>query len=184
MTDKRKEWVSALADGELAGSELASALDSLRNDPELQASWSRYHLISDALHSNLESNVALDLRERVSMALENEPTILAPQKRKQRPWLRHVASLAVAASVSGVAVIGFQQMNVVESGAPTATMAEVTQAQNFVRREIQPVTVTAEKDNSKQLEPYLVDQHEYSVSSGVNGMVPYVRIVGHRQAAE
>lgn len=184
MTDKRKEWISALADGELAESELARALDALRNDKALQTSWSHYHLISDALHSNLESRVALDLHERVSMALENEPTILAPQQRKRRPWVRHVASLAVAASVSGVAIIGFQQMNVVESGAPVATMAEVTQPQNFVRRELQPVTVAAEKDNSNQLEPYLVDQHEYSVSSGVNGMVPYVRIVGHRQAAE
>jgi sigma-E factor negative regulatory protein RseA len=184
MADDKREWISALADGELAGSELARALDALRNDQALQASWSRYHLISDALHSNLESRIALDLHERVSMALESEPTILAPRQRKQRPWLRHVAGLAVAASVSGVAVIGFQQMNVVESGAPTATMAEVTQPQNFVRRELPPITVAAEKDNSKQLEAYLVDQTEYSVSSGVNGMVPYVRIVGHRQAAE
>lgn len=184
MSDVRKEWVSALADGELAGSELARALDALRNDRALQTSWSRYHLISDALHSNLESQVALDLHERVSRALDSEPTILAPQSKKRRPWVRHVASLAVAASVSGVAVIGFQQMNVAESGAPTATMAEVTQPQNFVRRELPPITVAAEKDNSKQLEPYLVDQTEYSVSSGVNGMVPYVRIVGHRQAVE
>jgi sigma-E factor negative regulatory protein RseA len=184
MTDERKEWISALADGELAGRELDRALDALRTDQALQASWSRYHLISDALHSNLESKVTLDLHERVSRALDNEPTILAPQQHKRRPWVRHVASLAVAASVSGVAIIGFQQMNAPESGAPTATMAEVTQPQNFVRRDIQPVTVAAEKDNSQQLEPYLVDQHEYSVSSGVNGMVPYVRIVGHRQAAE
>lgn len=182
MADERKEWISALADGELADSELARALDALRNDRALQISWSRYHLISDALHGNLESKVSVDLHTRVSQALENEPTILAPQRRKQRPWLRHVAGLAVAASVSGVAVVGFQQMNEADTGAPAATMAEVAPPQNFVR--IQPVTVASEKDNSKKLEPYLDEQHEYSVSSGVNGMVPYVRIVGHRQAAE
>ncbi len=183
MTEQKKEWISVLADDELAGHEMAKALDALRNDSALQASWSRYHLISDALHGNLESRVALNLHERVSRALENEPTILAPQ-RKRHPWLRHAASLAVAASVSGVAVIGFQQMNVAESGAPVATMAEVAPSQNYVRIEPQNVAVVKEEVNSNKLEPYLVDQHEYSVSSGVNGMVPYVRIVGHRQAAE
>lgn len=181
MADERKEWISALTDGELADSELARALDALRNDRGLQVSWSRYHLISDALHGNLESRIAMDLYTRVSQALEKEPTVLAPQ-RKQRPWLRHVAGLAVAASVSGVAIIAFQQMNVADSGTTATTMAEVASPQNFVR--IQPVTVAAEKDNSGKLEPYLVEQHEYSVSSGVNGMVPYVRIVGHRQVAE
>ncbi len=180
MADERKEWISALADGELAENELAKALDALRDDHTLQTSWSHYHLISDALHGNLESRVAVDLHTRVSRALEHEPTVLAPQ-RKQRPWLRHVAGLAVAASVSGVAVIGFQQMNVADSGTATATMAEVAPPQNFER--MQPVTVAAEKDNSEKLEPYLDEQHEYSVSSGVNGMVPYVRIVGHRQQA-
>lgn len=184
MTDHKKEWISALADGELTGHEMARALDALRGDRALQTSWSRYHLISDTLHGNLESQVAINLHERISLALENEPTILAPRARKQRPWLRHVAGLAVAASVSGIAVIGFQHMNVAESGAPVATMAEVVQPQNFVRIEPQTVAATTERDNSKKLEPYLVDQHEYSVSSGVNGMVPYVRIVGHRRAAE
>lgn len=185
MADDKREWISALADGELAGAEMSRALDALRNDQSLQSSWSRYHLISDALHGNLESRVDLDLHSRISKALESEPTILAPQSpRKQRPWLRHVAGLAVAASVSGVAVIGFQQMNGVDSGVPAQTMAEAAPPQNFVRLTPQPVNVAVEKDSSQKLEPYLVEQHEYSVSSGVNGMVPYVRIVGHRQAAE
>ncbi len=185
MADDKKEWISALADGELAEAELSRALDALRNDRALQSSWSRYHLISDALHGNLESHVDMQLHDRISKALESEPTILAPQSpRKQRPWLRHVAGLAVAASVSGVAVIGFQQMNNVDTGAPAQTMAEVAQPQNFVRMTPQPVNVAAETNNSEELPPYLAEQHEYSVSSGVNGMVPYVRIVGHRQAAE
>jgi len=183
MADEKKEWISALADGELAEAELTKALDALRNDRELQVSWSRYHLIRDTLHSNLESRVNVDLHARISAALESEPVILAPQRLQQRhhrPWLRHVAGLAVAASVSGVAVVGFQQMYVADSGTPVATMAEVVQPENFVRIQPPVTTVAAEQEQRDKLAPYLVEHHEYSVSSGVNGMVPYVRIVGHR----
>ena len=182
MADNKKEWISALADGELAGSELDKALDALRRDASLQRSWTRYHLIRDTLHSNLDASVDAGLHERISAALELEPVVLAPQ-RASRPWLRHAAGIAVAASVTGIAVFGIQQMNR-EEGAPVATMAEVMQPGNIVRME-NPTLVAAnpnptevQEDNGK-LAPYLVNHNEYSVSSGMHGMLPYVRIVGY-----
>jgi negative regulator of sigma E activity len=96
--------------------------------------------------------------------------------------LRHAAGLAVAASVTGVAVLGFQQMNNAGQGeAPVATMAEVVQPQNYARLE-KPVadTIPPEDEDNGKLAPYLVNHNEYSVSSGMHGMLPYVRIVGHK----
>jgi len=182
MADKKREWVSALADGELSGSELGKALDSLRGEPSLQDSWTRYHLIRDTLHSNLEAGVDPELHARISTALEREPVLLAP-KRAPRPWMRHAAGLAVAASVTGIAVIGIQQMNrEQEVGAPVETMAEVMQPGNVVRMEkptLVAATPGAEQEDNGKLAPYLVNHNEYSVSSGMHGMLPYVRIVGY-----
>lgn len=181
MADDDKEWISALADGELSGSRLDKALDALQRDSELQRSWSRYHLIRDTLHSNLEAGIDAHLHQRICAALDAEPVVLAPQK-AARPWLRQAAGIAVAASVTGVAVLGFQQMNR-DKGSLSApvTMAEVMQPNNVVRLE-QPVLAAADdpsKDSDK-LAPYLVNHNEYSVSSGMHGMLPYVRIVGHK----
>jgi sigma-E factor negative regulatory protein RseA len=177
MAEQKKEWVSALADGELAGDELKRALDAMRQEPELLTSWSRYHLIRDALHSNLEDRVMSDLSLRVAEALEQEPVILAPQ-RAPRPWLRHAAGLAVAASVTGVAILGISNMN--EDSGPVSVAANAPQ--EYVRLEPQLASVAAnpQVSNREQLAPYLVNHNEYAVSSGMHGMLPYVRIVGHK----
>jgi sigma-E factor negative regulatory protein RseA len=45
------ESMSALADGELSGEEFAQALAACERDPDLLASWHRYHLIGDVLRS-------------------------------------------------------------------------------------------------------------------------------------
>ncbi len=177
MAEQKKEWVSALADGELAGDELRRGLDAMRQEPELLASWSRYHLIRDALHSNLEERVVPDLSHRVAAALEQEALILAPQ-RAPRPWFRHAAGLAVAASVTGVAILGISKMN--EENGPVTVAANPPQ--EYVRLEQPTATAAAspEVSNGEHLAPYLVNHNEYAVSSGMHGMLPYVRIVGHK----
>lgn len=178
MAEQKKEWVSALTDGELAGDELKKGLDALHQHPELLASWSCFHLIRDALHSNLEQQLMPDLNLRVAAALEQEPVIFAPQ-RPHRPWLRHAAGLAVAASVTGVAVLGIRHMN--EEGGPVTTTASAPQ--EYIRLE-QPTTTAAaanpQVSTGEHLAPYLVNHNEFAVNSGVQGMLPYVRIVGHK----
>lgn len=178
MAKQKEEWVSALADDELAGDELRRGLDALRQEPALLKSWSRYHLIRDALHSNLEERVMPDLSRRVAAALEQEPVVLAP-RRTHRPWLRHAAGLAVAASVTGVAVFGISNMNSEEQGPVTLA---ANPPQEYVRLEQPTATAAAspQVSNGEHLAPYLVNHNEYAVSSGMHGMLPYVRIVGHK----
>lgn len=177
--DEDRAWLSALADGELHGAELERHIALLRDDPRLLASWQAYHLIRDAVSSNLNQAVAPQLHLRVAAALESEPTILAPRQR--RPWLKQVASLAIAASVTGVAIIGLQNMNGVD-GAPGA--AQVAQKQEYLR--IEPSLVAQQKaqvvqnQNNDTLDRYLVNHNEYAVSSGIQGVLPYVRIVGYK----
>ena len=180
MNNDNREWLSALADGELRGDELQRGLDALRNDPELQSSWGAYHLIRDSVSSNLNQEVAPQLHQRISAALEAEPTILAPQRRKH-PWLKQVAGVAIAASVTGVAVIGVQQMNAIDAG---PAVQPVAQQQEYIR--MAPAMV-AEAENRPQenreaLDRYLVNHNEYSANSGIQGVLPYVRIVGHKAA--
>ena len=178
MNNDNREWLSALADGELHGEELEQALDALRKDPELQASWQSYHLLRDTVSSNLNQQVEPQLHLRVSAALEAEPTILAPQRRP-RTWLKQVAGVAIAASVTGIAIIGIQSMNGVDAG-PAAV--PVAAKQEYLRMEPTQLAQAKKKATQKNdaLNPYLVNHNEYSANSGIQGMLPYVRIVGHK----
>ncbi|MGM0594514.1 MAG: sigma-E factor negative regulatory protein [Pseudomonadota bacterium] len=178
MAEEKREWISALADGELSGTRLGETLKQLSTERSLQQSWSRYHLIRDTLHSNLEAELDTRLSERISAALEREPVLLAPQ-RQRRSWLRHAAGIAVAASVTGVAVLGVQQLNR-EQGAAPPQMAEVMQPNNVVRLDSAEGAATEpNKQDRRNLAPYLVNHSEYALSSGMHGMLPYARVVGH-----
>lgn len=178
MNNDNREWLSALADGELHGQELERGLDALRKDPELQQSWRAYHLIRDTVSSNLDHAVDAQLHLRISAALESEPTILAPQRRS-RPWFKQAAGIAIAASVTGVAVIGVQQMNSVDAGPATVAVA---QPQEYLR--MAPTLVAnsggTEAPQGDALNPYLVNHNEFSANSGIQGVLPYVRIVGYK----
>ena len=144
MTNSSDEQVSALIDGELDEHECHSAVDKLLTQGDMRKAWGRYHLIRDTLNHGLPNGVDHDFSSRVMAALENEPTVLAPPTRVGSSWRRHVAGLAVAASVAAVAVMGVQFMYQQDGQAPAQQVAKVPanlsplSAQNLARANIQP----------------------------------------------
>ena len=116
-----KEQLSALMDGDLSEIEV---LNELGTDPALQDTWSRYHLIGDAMRGDLPVNLQLDLSDSIMLALEDEPAILAPKPAqpaapqvqpagKVIPFVRRfgqqVGQYAIAASVAAAVIFGVQQ---------------------------------------------------------------------------
>lgn len=131
MTDQQREHVSAFMDGELDAQESDRLISSLRDEASLRQSWARYHLIGEALRNNLPGTVNHDLAQRVSCALDTEPTLLAPRqiasRRTTPPYFKPVVGWAMAASVAVVAVIGFNQSptRVTPTPMPVAAVAPV-----------------------------------------------------------
>ena len=80
-----KEQLSALMDGDLSEIEV---LNELGTDPALQDTWSRYHLIGDAMRGDLPVNLQLDLSDSIMLALEDEPAILAPPAQPAAPQVQ------------------------------------------------------------------------------------------------
>lgn len=190
VANNDEERISALLDDELDLRERDTALDWLARDPQASARWSRYNLIRDTLHKNLPQTLSGDLAQRVHEALEQEPHILAPQR--SRHWsipavAKQAAGLAIAASVTAVAILGVQQLN---SGAPGSAPPAV--AKNDVpvmpdKQQFERLPVVAQNPVGPEpvrpesaLNPYLVKHNEYASSAGMQGMLPYVRIVGQR----
>lgn len=107
MNDAKKEQLSAFMDGEIGDLQKKRAGEMLK-DPEMQETWSRYHLVSDCLKGNLPQHLDRELAGKVSASVAGEPAIAAPG-RLSRPLAKPVAGFAIAASVAALAILGIQQ---------------------------------------------------------------------------
>lgn len=123
MDPTSREDLSALMDGELAAEPTRFLLRRLEHDPELSATWSRWHLIRACLAAEPARMSApaadRDFAARIGAAIRVAP---APRERR-RHWAQYVGGGAIAAGVAVAALM----LNTPDSriGAPASTpMAE------------------------------------------------------------
>ncbi len=192
-TEMNGERLSALVDGELNGTEYGQALDAINLSPELRQRWMRYHTASDALKNSLPAALLKpDFSSRVMQAIDAEPTILAPRNvtRKINPLVKQFAGLAIAASVTAVAVLGVQTWRLEPTAEPIATAGQVAPPVADLIRPVVATTTTASTNtmtvdaDSSALPPHVQSQinqyllnHQNSLAA--QRMLPYARIVGY-----
>jgi sigma-E factor negative regulatory protein RseA len=180
MSDKLNEQLSALVDGELGKQEYELLLVRLQNDPELRARWARYNLISDALRNHLPERVAPSLAAQVSGALEGEPTrtVAGTAAGQGGRFGKQVVGGALAAAVAVVAIVGVQQQfgSGDDASVQSVAVAPLTSEQNT---ESAVAQASADKEllQRARLNRYLVNHNEYSAVRGMQGLLPYTRIV-------
>ncbi|AAQ59731.1 sigma-E factor negative regulatory protein [Chromobacterium violaceum] len=115
-----KETISALMDGELDGPDADKAIAAIAGDKDLDDAWEQYHLIGDAMRANRLSS--LNVRAKVAARLAEEPTVLAPRRWTRPRKARAASAVALAASVSFAAVVGWQQLS--HRNAPPSAIAD------------------------------------------------------------
>lgn len=167
MANDIEEQLSALADGEVADHELDGLLRRMRGDESLRERWSRYHLIGESLRKNLPDDVRHGLDSRVWKALQKEEILFAPPPRRRvAPYFGQFARLALTAGITAVAILGFQTLN-----RDDTSLSAVAGLQP-------PAETNTVPEPGATLDPYLVNHNEHSVSTGMQGMLPYVHLVG------
>jgi sigma-E factor negative regulatory protein RseA len=92
-------------------------------------------------------------------------------------WLKPVAGLAVAASVALVAVLAVTSVR--EQAVETVPRLASTQTGAPAARGSEELWERIEPRIDKRMAAYLVNHNEYAASRGVQGVMPYVRIVGY-----
>ena len=94
----KKEQLSALADGQLQGAELADALAYAGQDEEAMATWQLYHLVGDVLRSpELAQSSDAGFMSRLRTELAKEPLPVRAPGAAQEP-MAGVAVVAPAAT--------------------------------------------------------------------------------------
>jgi sigma-E factor negative regulatory protein RseA len=179
MTDQGKELrlrISMLMDSDLDGRDNPRLLDRLESDPELKATWARYHRIGDVLRSAGKPLVGAGFAAKVSAMVAEEPTLLAPKPLNRDLSVRpSIVSLALAASLAVVAVLVGKSVNdhgdvfqAASRGGPVSSKVALK------------APALAESQADSQFNDYLVMHNETAYMAGSAGMLPYVRVVGSR----
>lgn len=176
-TDEIREQLSALVDEELSDIEQPLLLGRLERDPELRDCLARYELIGAVLRGEGKAST-LGVAGRVQAALHDDAPLRGTgiAVRRTMRWWKPVAGLAVAASVALVALLSVTTLRETSTEpAPLVAQGDAAPA----------VTVAADEQwdrieprIDKRLSGYLVNHNEYAASRGVQGVMPYVRIVG------
>lgn len=166
-----KERLSELMDGELDDKSAAEVLQALGSDREAVRTWRTYQLISDAMREN--RLLSADFAARLAGRLAAEPTVFAPRalREQSRTWF----ALSAAASLAGVALVGWMALAPQPQTISAPTPAPVAQMQPEPKPNIVPLPTTAND--------YLLAHQGFSPRISLQGMAPYARTVAE-QAVE
>ena len=166
MTDRIREQMSALLDGELPGDEMGLLVRRLERDEQLRRAFGNYVLAGEALRSPSCPLASARFAAKVSAAID-AGTVEVPRVRPGRPspvrWARPAIATAVAASAAVVAVLlvkpAMQETAVVAGGA-------VQQAQ----RALASLPIIAESSptpaHSQRLAGYLMAHSQFAGAIG------------------
>jgi sigma-E factor negative regulatory protein RseA len=160
------ENISRLMDGEVDAQEFDLLCAEMKS-PEAMNAWACYHVIGDQLRG--AHGVSVGFATRFRAALAAEPTMLAPPLAS--PPLRRrteqvaTAAWAIAATLAAVTVVGWTAFSMVD--APPTAVAKAREA----------ATVRAAQVKPELPADYLIAHQEYSPSTAIQSMGPYLRAV-------
>jgi sigma-E factor negative regulatory protein RseA len=130
--DERRLRISSLMDGELDDAAARQLLSDLSADPAARDDWSLWHAAGDALRaSEVAAMHSTRFAARVSLALDDEPAIVAPLARAANPhrMVRRILlpGMAAAAAVAALSWVALPMLRGVDEVATQqADVAAVT----------------------------------------------------------
>jgi sigma-E factor negative regulatory protein RseA len=157
-----REQISRLMDGDLDGAEAEAAFRELKRSEGLEY-WACYHIIGDVLRRSGAPTPGF--ASRFAARLESEPTVLAPHSIEKPQPSRLPLAWAVAATAAAVGVVASVAVSVLDPH-PTAVAKASPAPVNPSQIRVQPVSPD-----------YLLAHQEYSPTTLVEGVGPYLRAV-------
>ncbi len=177
------EQLSAFMDGEESNLNLVL---SKMQDQNVRTRWQHYHLIRDIMRNQVSKVDNQDISLRIHDAIAKEPTSFAPANLRHRatsriPFLKQLGSMAIAATVTAVAILVVQQ-NPDSSTQSTVIASKTSQSHSIQTASTRNIELN--KAVAAKLNSYLVNHNEYAVSSGMQGALPYTRVVNFNPTVE
>jgi sigma-E factor negative regulatory protein RseA len=190
MSERLRESLSAVMDGEANELELERVLSCIETDDQLRQTWVRYSAVQSvntgANISHLSMDVSLGVRD--ALARDGDKINGVVQR-----LLKPLASFAVAASVAATVVIGGQQLYQIGDTTPYGNTTAGTSPVGFINTAgatavqasygtqskpvLQPTVRTAYRELARQrMQKYMQEHVEQAALNSPAGMIPFSRI--------
>jgi len=185
MSDSLRESISALVDDEAQELELHRVLASMEDDEKLRQTWKRYQAASFSMKRQLDCRFDLDISDRVSAALADEPAVeveVAVEKSRFGGVFKPMLSMAVAASAAFLVIFAVQMGSqdkigeqVVAGDQPLTT--NLVAGANVANGNLAAVSADVMTPVEKRLKS-LIENHTQQASMSQNrGVMPYTQLV-------
>ncbi|HEX9684841.1 MAG TPA: sigma-E factor negative regulatory protein [Burkholderiales bacterium] len=168
--------ISECMDGELKKHETRVLVECIKQDTELRHCWDTFHLIGDVMRG--EPALSEEFERRVAERLAHEPTILAPRT----PTVRRFATYALSAAASLSAITLVWWMAFFNNPlVPQPEIAQVPITPSPIAA-VPPSEQLASVPSDGTMNEYLIAHQEFSPSSEIQGLAPYIRGVSSLQS--
>lgn len=143
--DRRHESWSALMDDEVDDLEVRRMLQEA-DDPDVRARWMRYQVARATLRGEMPEAGYIDLSARIGAALDAEPHPATAASRRLPAFAKPLGSIAIAASVAAVVILGAQFMGTPGSQPDAAHDTVAAVAPPAESRPASPIIRDAERE--------------------------------------
>lgn len=164
MSDKSKQNISELMDGELPNDCSRFLLKRMQSDESLKSSWNNYHMLRSCLQQENEAPLMENLGAQVVKQLNGNIEMDVIKTNRLSGVMKSIMGSAIAASVALVAVITFNQNQVNINADPMPVYAKTSQ--QFINppnaqtvRVEQPVRFTRYPSLTPQIQQYLTESN-------------------------
>ena len=178
--------ISAFMDGEAVEMEAHQTILSLKQDAACLETWKTFHLIGDTMRG--VPVLRDDFSARFHARMEQEPTLLAPRMKWRKPATLALSAAASLAAVTVVLTLVFTE-NPLQPQAPIAAVSKSGPTQIAASPNSTPAPIVVSPQpvsaaNQARVNEYLMAHQEYSPSTTLQGVAPYVRTVSalHEQS--
>ncbi len=178
--------ISAFMDGEAGEMEVHQTILSLKQDDACLETWKTFHLIGDTMRG--VPVLRDDFSARFHARMEQEPTLLAPRMIWRKPATLALSAAASLAAVTVVLTLVFTE-NPLQPQAPIAALPISASPQIAAAPISAPAPIVVSPQpvsaaNQARVNEYLMAHQEYSPSTTLQGVAPYVRTVSaqHEQS--
>ena len=189
MSEKLKESLSAVIDGEADEFELRRVLDEMSRDDILAGSWERYHAIGSVLRGE-RATVGIAMRERVWAELQAGPEgvqapseldIVAAERPAATGGKAKWTPVAVAATVALAVVVGFVGFQGTGQSTPaTVALEEPVSAEQQSLYEAVALSPEVTDSDQNRTEAYIVSHYQQTGMDGPGGL-GFARMVAYER---
>ena len=168
--------ISALMDGEARQTETRHAISHLKESDDCCETWQVFHLIGDVMRG--DPLLRDDFMTRFHARMESEPIPLRPRLVWRKPVSYALSAAASLAAVATVSMLVFSN-NPLQPQIPIAAAPAVAPPPVVAQARPRPSPVPAV--NQGRIIEYMMAHQEFSPSTALQGVAPYVRTVAETQ---